>query len=82
MKKILAIAFAGAMAVSVIGTALADNPNWTEEKRDQVNTNRCANAGIGNDGEFLRRECITGVRDETGHDIDPGNSGAHNANNE
>ncbi len=49
MRKLILSVAVGALAVS--GMALADNPNWTPEKKAQVAANRCTDAGGGNGGE-------------------------------
>ena len=46
MKSIL-ICFACAAGLTS-GAVLADNPNWSDEKKLQILTNRCSDAGKGN----------------------------------
>ena len=50
MRKLVLSVAVGALAVS--GMALADNPNWSAEKRAEVAANRCTDAGRGNGGEL------------------------------
>ncbi len=62
------------MSVSAPSAINADNPNWSEAKKHQIEINREANAGKGNGGEFRGRKTPS----ESGRDLDPGNSGDHN----
>jgi len=50
MRKLVLSVAVGALAVS--GIALADNPNWSAEKKAQVAANRCTDAGRGNGDEL------------------------------
>ena len=81
MKYFISAALAATLAVASASVALADGPNWTEEKATQVDENRNSNAGIGNGGERIRRNgewTATTNGEDGGQDVDPGNSGEHN----
>lgn len=86
-RRIVAITL-GTLALAgtaFTGTALADSDNWDADKAAQIAVNRCANAGNGNGGERINRagECVPTANpsEDARRDIDPGNSGDHNANN-
>ena len=87
MKRLVVAIAAGACTLGVLAApAVGDSKNWTPEKSEQILINRCANAGTGNGGEILGGQHF-GCRDredggEIGfREVDPGNSGDHNANN-
>jgi len=84
MKALIGAGLTAALLTISVGT-LADNENWDAEKARQIAINRCADAGKGNGAERLRRgECVNveARGEDWRRDIDPGNSGDHNANNE
>jgi hypothetical protein len=81
MKYFISTALAATLVVAAASVALADNPNWSEEKAAQVDANRNSDAGIGNGGERLRRNGTWGSTtngEDGGQDVDPGNSSDHN----
>lgn len=84
MKTLLGTGLAAALLTFSVGT-LADSDNWDMEKIGQMANNRCSDAGIGNDGEWVLGQklgnCIVVPAGSEVKDTDPGNSGAHNANN-
>lgn len=61
-------------------------PGQSAEHRAKVETNRCANAGNGNGSEETTLQGSCGSfplnEEDSNRDLDPGNSGAHNANND
>jgi penicillin-binding protein 1A len=59
---------------ALFGTSVfADNPNWSPEKKQQVEQNRNSNSGLGNGGEARNGRSL---RSELSpRDVDPGNSG-------
>ncbi len=89
MKKLMIPVAAVLSSMTFATGALADSANWSAEKAARVAQNRCANAGIGNGAEILATgsgpsTCEQRIMDRfenDGDDVDPGNSGDHNANN-
>jgi hypothetical protein len=84
-KLVVALAGTACTLGLLAGPAFADGANWDGAKRSQIAVNRCGNAGIGNGGETFTDAGCTKRREageNRGHgEIDPGNSGDHNANN-
>ena len=78
MKYFISTALAATLAVASASVALADNPNWSEEKAAQVEQNRFANSGIGNGGEGAGDFEKPNEVGSNGNnpDLDPGNSGS------
>ena len=90
MKRSMLYIAASLASIPFVTGAFADSPRWSPEKAASVAQNRCANAGIGNGAEILATgsgpgPCEKRVLDRfenDAEDVDPGNSGAHNANNQ
>lgn len=83
-RSVLAIVLVAGLAVTFSAVVLADSPNWSDSKRDRMNTNRNSDAGVGNGGEVRITEQSSdnwapAVSGEDGlYDSDPGNSSGRN----
>ncbi len=89
MKRFAVRVVALCCSLPFVAGAFADSPRWSPEKAAKVAENRCGNAGIGNGAEGLATgsgpsSCEKRILDRfenDAFDVDPGNSGDHNANN-
>lgn len=81
MKNIIVSALATILVLASPSPILADNPNWSPEKKQSVETNRELNSGLGNRGETygggtIEFEFDPDLDDRDRGDRDPGNSGS------